>query len=389
MTSNRTIDPIFLDYQSTTPMDPRAVEIMLPWFTEKFGNPHSADHKHGWDGAEAIDIARAKVANLIGAKGKEIIFTSGATESNNIAIKGVARARKRIDGRNKIVILSTEHKCVLESAVRLTHEGFEVIALPVKPDGLVDLELLAQTVDEKTSLVSIMGVNNEIGVIQPLVEIGKICKASGAYFHSDCAQAVGKIPVDVKAMNIDLMSISAHKLYGPKGVGALYVTRKPRIAVDPIIDGGGQEKGLRSGTLAPALCVGFGAACDLADEEMSVEAKRLENMRSDFLERLQAEIPDVVVNGSMSARVAGNLNLTFKGIEATELMAALDGLSVSAGSACSSGDESYSHVLHAIGHDPAIVAASLRIGFGRFTTELEMSDALNQLIAAVKRLRNC
>ena len=388
MTDNRAKAPIFLDYQSTTPMDPRAVEQMLPWFTERFGNPHSADHKHGWDAAEAIDVARHQIAALIGAKGKEIIFTSGATESNNLAIKGVARARLRKDGRNKIVTLTTEHKCVLESVARLGREGFEITYLGVKPDGLVDLEMLANAIDDKTALVSIMGVNNEIGVIQPLAEIGALCKKTGAYFHSDCAQAVGKIPIDVKAMNIDLMSISGHKIYGPKGVGVLYITRKPRIAIDPIFDGGGQEKGLRSGTLAPPLCVGFGAACEIANHEMADEALRLDGLRDRFLARLKAAVPDVIINGPMMIRVPGNLNLTFDGVETTELMAALDGLSVSSGSACSSGGGSYSHVLRAIGHNPAKISASLRIGFGRFSTEDELIEAADKLISALKRLRN-
>ncbi|WP_259780281.1 cysteine desulfurase family protein [Aestuariispira ectoiniformans] len=382
---NRPVAPIYLDYQATTPTDPRVVDAMLPWFTEHFGNPHSADHRHGWDAAEAVDKARDQVAAAIGAKGKEIIFTSGATESNNLAIKGVARARRKRDGRDKVVTLATEHKCVLESANRLIEEGFEVIVLPVKPDGLVDLDLLNETLDDRTALVSVMAANNEIGVIQPLAEIGRMARAKGVLFHSDCAQAVGKIPLGVEALNLDLVSISGHKLYGPKGVGALYVRRRPRVPIEALMDGGGQEKGLRSGTLAPPLCVGFGQACRIALAEMASESERLSAMRDDFLTRVEAAVPQVVVNGSRDCRLAANLNLTFPGMEGAELLAALDGLSVSSGSACSSGSGSYSHVLEAIGQPPGRVAASIRVAFGRFTTDEEASSAAQILIDAVER----
>ncbi len=388
MSNNGSSYPIFLDYQSTTPMDKRALAQMLPWFSDNFGNPHSAEHKHGWDASDAVERARAQVAKLIGANKREIIFTSGATESNNLAIKGCARARKRKDGRNKIITLASEHKCVLESADSLKSEGFEIIILPVKIDGLLDLNILRGAIDKNTALVSIMAVNNEIGVIQPLAEIGAICKEMDVYFHSDCAQAVGKITLDMRAMNLDLISISAHKLYGPKAIGALYINRKNRIAIDHLMDGGGQERGLRSGTLSPALCVGFGAACKISNIEMINEADRLKKLRDRFLSILQAQLPDIITNGSMDKRVAGNLNLTFNGIDTSELMASLTGLSISSGSACSSDNNNYSHVLQAIGHDPAVTVASLRIGFGRFTGDDEILNAANQIITAIKKLQS-
>ena len=384
--SNRQTAPIYLDYQATTPTDPRVVDVMLPWFTEKFGNPHSADHKHGWEAAEAVDRARDQIARLIGAKGKEITFTSGATESNNLAIKGVARAAKVRSGRNHVLTLSSEHKCVLESVARLGEEGFDVTFLPVQSNGLVDLDALKDAVSEKTALVSIMAANNEIGVLQPLQEIGEIIHDAGALFHTDGAQAVGKIPMDVASMGIDLMSISGHKIYGPKGIGALYVRRRPKIAIEPLMDGGGQEKGLRSGTLAPPLCIGFGEACRLAAFEMAEEAKRLLQLRDLFLDRLNDRLPILNINGDMAARLPGNLSLTFDGFEASELLAATDGLSISTGSACSSGGGSYSHVLEAIGHEASKVSASVRIGFGRFTTREEVLTAADMLIGAVLRL---
>ncbi|WP_115934765.1 cysteine desulfurase family protein [Aestuariispira insulae] len=384
---NRQSNPIYLDYQATTPTDPRAVDAMLPWFTEKFGNPHSADHRHGWEAAEAVDHARERIARLIGAKGKEITFTSGATESNNLAIKGAARATRKRMERSHVVTVATEHKCVLESVARLAEEGFDLTILPVEPDGSLDLARLEAAVTQQTALVSVMAVNNEIGVIHPLADIGRIAHEKGALFHSDCAQAVGKVPLDVQAMQIDLMSISAHKIYGPKGIGALYVRRRPKVAVEPMMDGGGQEKGLRSGTLAPPLCVGFGEACRIASLEMADEGARLLRYRESFLEKIRAGRPDVIVNGDLDKRIAGNLNLTFEGVEGTELLAALDGLSVSTGSACSSGGGNYSHVLEALGQSPSVVSASIRIGFGRFTTEEEVTAAATMLLEALGRIR--
>ncbi len=384
MTSNRPNRPIYLDYQATTPCDPRVVDRMMPYFSEIFGNPHSADHRHGWDAEAAVDAARGQVASLIGAKPREIVFTSGATESNNLAIKGAARHRRVTEGRTRVVTVASEHKCVLESAARLEREGFDVTYLPVLPDGLIDLAALEAALDDKVAVLSVMAVNNEIGVIQPLEEIGRLARAAGAWFHSDCAQAFGKIPLDVDALSIDLMSISGHKIYGPKGIGALYIrARNPKVALEPLMDGGGQERGLRSGTLPTPLCVGLGAAAEIAANEMIAEGERLRAMRDDLWNRLSRDLPQVTLNGDADRRIPGNLNLTVPGLESAELLAALDGLSVSAGSACSSGAQAASHVLQALGHDPAKVAAGLRIGLGRFTTRADIDAAHEMLIAAV------
>jgi len=385
--NSRAVPPIYLDYHATTPVDPRVVDAMLPWLTRRFGNPHSADHVMGWEAAEAVETARAQVASLIGAKAGDIIFTAGATEANNLAVKGAARARRARDGRDHVVTLATEHKCVLESAARLAREGFAVDVLPVAPDGLVNLKTLAETVTARTALVSVMAVNNEIGVIQPLAEIGRIARSAGALFHSDCAQALGRLPLDVEGLGLDLASLSAHKVYGPKGIGALYVRRRPRAPLEPLLAGGGQERGLRAGTLAPFLCAGFGAACRIAGAEMDSENRRIRHLRDGFLARLQAAAPDITLNGDPAQRVAANLNLTFPGIETADMLAALEGLAVSAGSACSSGEGAYSHVLAALGTPPGRVAASLRFCFGRFTTEEETAAAAEMVITAVRRLR--
>ncbi|MBP5857022.1 cysteine desulfurase [Marivibrio halodurans] len=385
---NRHREPIYLDYQATTPTDPRVVDAMLPWFTKDFGNPHSAEHKFGWDAAEAVDRAREAIAAEIGAKGREITFTSGATESNNLAIKGVVRHRREAEGRDRLVTVASEHKCVLESAARLEREGVEVVRLPIGADGLVDPEALDAVLDERVALVSVMAVNNEIGVIQPLAEIAARAHAVGAWVHTDAAQAFGKIPLDVEAMGIDLMSLSGHKIYGPKGIGALYLRRrKPKVALDPLMDGGGQERGVRSGTVPTPLVVGFGKAAAIATAERAAEAGRLLPLRDRLLARLEAGIEGLSLNGAREARIAGNLNVTIPGLEGQELMAALDGLAVSSGSACSSGAPGASHVLQALGLDPSKVAASIRLGLGRFTTEEEVESAAEQMVAAVKRLR--
>ena len=274
---NKTIKkPIYLDYQSTTPLDPKALDAMMPYLTENFGNPHSRSHSFGWVAEEAIDIAREQIANLIGANPKEIIFTSGATESNNIAIKGVAEFYK--DQKDHIITLTTEHKCVLESARYLEQKGFKSTFLPVQKNGIIDLDELKNAITDRTAIISIMAVNNEIGVIQPLKEIGKLCRENGIFFHTDAAQAFGKIPIDVEEMNIDLMSISAHKIYGPKGIGALYIRRKPRVRISPLISGGGQERGMRSGTLPTATIVGFGAAAEIASKNMQSENERIKTL---------------------------------------------------------------------------------------------------------------
>jgi cysteine desulfurase len=378
--------PIYLDYQATTPVDERVLATMLPWFTRKFGNPHSRDHRHGWVAEEAVEEARAKVAALIGATAKEIVFTSGATESNNLAVKGVAEAADA--GRRHVVTCVTEHKCVIESCHRLEERGFEVTWLPVQSNGLIDLDSVSAAVTARTALVSIMAVNNEIGVIQPIAEIGRLCRARGAKLHTDAAQAAGKIPLDVNAMNIDLLSISGHKLYGPKGIGALYVRRRPRVRIVPQMDGGGQERGLRSGTVPTPLAVGLGEACAIAASEMAGEADRLRTLRDRFLTRLRNGVPDVHLHGDLEHRIAGNLNVSFPDIEGQDLMMRLTGLSVSTGSACSSAVVGPSHVLSALGVESRLLHNALRIGFGRFTTEDEVDRAVAIIISAVRSQRS-
>ncbi len=377
--------PIYLDYQATTPADPRVVEAMLPYFSEIFGNPHSVHHSFGWDAEAAVETARSQVAALIGAEPREIVFTSGATETNNLAIKGAARFHKA--RRPHLVTLTTEHKSVLESCRRMEGEGVEVTYLLVEGNGLVDLDRLKAAVTERTALVSIMAVNSEIGVIQALAEIGAICRAKGAYFHSDAAQAAGKITLDVQAMSIDLMSISGHKLYGPMGIGALYVRRRPRVRLEPLFDGGGQERGFRSGTLPAPLCVGLGAACAIAGEVMAEEAERLAGLARRLLGGLTSRLSGVQVNGDPERRIPGNLNLSFEGIGAEALMETMPDLALSSGSACTSASVEPSYVLRALGLSDERAAGSLRIGLGRFTTEAEIDKAIDRIAAAVERLR--
>jgi cysteine desulfurase len=377
--------PVYLDYQATTPTDPRVVEAMLPFFGEKFGNPHSRSHFYGWEAEEAVEKARRQVAQAIGASEREIVFTSGATESNNLAIKGVARFHG--ERKKHIVTCVTEHKCVLESCRRLERDGFSVTYLPVGPDGLIDLDRLRDAVTGHTSIVSIMGVNNEIGVIQPLAEIGAICRERGAHFHSDCAQGVGRIRLDVEAMAMDLMSVSGHKFYGPMGIGVLYVRRRPRVRLEAMIDGGGQERGFRSGTLPAPLCVGLGAAAEIAMAEMTAETARLTALRERLLTGVTSRISDVRVNGDLARRIAGNLNFSFPGVQAEELMVGLKDLAVSSGSACTSAAVEPSYVLRALGLDDELARASIRIGFGRFTTEAEIDFAVDKIAQEVERLR--
>ena len=376
--------PVYLDYQATTPTDRRVVDAMLPYFTEKFGNPHSNSHAFGWQAEARVEEARANVAALIGADTREIVFTSGATESNNLALKGVAEFHR--ERRNHVVTCITEHKCVLEAAHRLEGQGIDVTYLPVGGDGLIDLARLSETLSDKTVLVSIMAVNNEIGVIQPLAEIGALCRAQGVYFHTDAAQAVGKIPIDVDAMSIDLMSISGHKLYGPKGIGVLYVRRRPRVRLAAQIDGGGQERGMRSGTLAPPLCVGLGEACAIAGREMGAEAERLHMLRDRLLKGLRERIADVTVNGDLERRIPGNLNVSFDRIDGNALLKGVKDLAVSTGSACTSASIEPSYVLRALGIDDGRAFASLRIGLGRFTTEEEVDYAVGRLAEEIERL---
>jgi cysteine desulfurase len=377
--------PIYLDYQATTPTDPRVIDAMLPYFHDRFGNPHSRNHAYGWRAEQAVETARGQVADIIGGDPKEVIFTSGATESNNLAIKGVAHFYK--DRKNHVITAVTEHKCVLESCRALEQEGFDVTYLPVKPNGLVDLDQLRAAITENTVLVSIMAVNNEIGVIQSLKEIGAICRENKVFFHTDAAQAVGKIPLDVNEMNIDLMSISGHKIYGPQGIGALYVRRRPRVRLRPLFSGGGQERGMRSGTVPTALCAGFGAACEIAAQEMGAEAERLRMLRERFYKKVAEELPEVYVNGDLEQRVPGNLNISFAYVEGEGLMMGIKDLAVSSGSACTSASLEPSYVLRALGVDEELAHTSIRIGLGRFTTEEEVDYAAERIVEEVNRLR--
>ena len=381
----RNDQPIYLDYQATTPMDPRVLEAMMPYFTHKFGNSGSRSHAYGWEAEEGTEKARAQVAKLIGADEKEVIFTSGATESNNLAIRGVAEFYK--DRKNHIITTVTEHKCVLDTCRHLEQQGFEVTYLPVRQDGLLDLDVLRAAITDKTVLVSVMAVNNEIGVIQPLAEIGKICREKKVFFHTDAAQAAGKIPLDVEALNIDLMSISGHKIYGPKGIGALYVRRKPRVRLVPMIVGGGQERGFRSGTLPTPLCVGLGEAAEICMKEMDVEAKRLKKLQDRMLNGLRAKLTDIVVNGDLEQRIPGNLNISFAYVEGESLMMGIKNLAVSSGSACTSASLEPSYVLRALGVEEEMAHTSLRIGLGRFTTEHEVDTAVDELVRHVNKLR--
>lgn len=382
--------PIYLDNQASTPVDPRVLEAMLPYFTEHFGNPHSESHVYGTNAMAAIDAARADVARLIGADPREIVFTSGATEANNLALKGAAHfAREHPTSaapRDRIVVLTTEHKCVLESAATLGREGFVVIQVPVEPDGLVSLERLAEALDERTLLVSVMAAHNEVGVIQPMAEIGALCRAKGALLHTDAAQAFGKIRLDVEAMKIDLMSISGHKIYGPKGVGALYIRRRPRVRLVPLIDGGGQERGIRSGTLPTPLCVGLGRAAAIARDEMADEAVRIAALRDRLQRDLTRRVPGARINGDREHRLPGNLNLSFPGLTAPELIAACPSIAMSTGSACTSATVEPSYVLRALGMPDALANASIRLGVGRFTTAAEVDFAVDAIADAALRL---
>ncbi len=378
--------PIYLDYQATTPMDPRVLDKMLPYFQGKFGNPHSRSHAFGWEAEAAVDAAREQVAGLINANEKEIIFTSGATESNNIALKGVANFYK--DKKNHIITVVTEHKCVLDSCRHLEQEGFEVTYLPVQPNGLLDLDVLRAAIRDNTVVVSVMAVNNEIGVIQPLAEIGKLCHEKGAFFHVDAAQGFGKIPLDVEAMNIDLMSISGHKIYGPKGIGALYVRRRPRIRLEPLFSGGGQERGFRSGTLPTPLVVGLGEAAAIAKAEMGKDAEHARRLYAKFLTELLDGVPEVYLNGDREKRWPGNVNLSFAYVEGESMLMALKNLAISSGSACTSASLEPSYVLRALGVGEELAHTSIRFGFGRFTTEAEIDYAIALIKDSINRLRD-
>ncbi|MBI1954047.1 MAG: IscS subfamily cysteine desulfurase [Proteobacteria bacterium] len=379
------LQQIYFDYQSTTPCDPRVIEKMLPYFYEHFGNPHSRNHSYGWKAEEAVEQARDQVSQLIGADPKEVIFTSGATESNNLALKGIAEFYG--DKKNHILTTVIEHKCVLESCRYLEQKGFNVTYLGVRPNGLIDLNDLEKAISPQTALVSIMAVNNEIGVIQPLKEIGRICREKGAFFHTDAAQAVGKIPLNVEQMNIDLMSLSGHKLYGPKGIGALYIRKKPRVRLKAQIQGGGQERGFRSGTLPTPLCVGLGHACLIAKGEMIEESKRIRQLSDKLYHGIFSCLNNVYLNGDRYERIPGNLNISFAYVEGESLLGRLREFSLSSGSACTSASLEPSYVLRALGVDEELAHTSIRFGLGRFTTEKEVKELTKSVITAVKELR--
>ncbi|XP_078508348.1 cysteine desulfurase isoform X1 [Lissotriton helveticus] len=377
--------PLYLDVQATTPMDPRVLDRMLPYLVNYYGNPHSRTHAYGWESEKAMEKAREQVASLIGADPREIIFTSGATESNNLAVKGVARFYK--SRKKHIITTQTEHKCVLDSCRSLQAEGFNITYLPVKKNGLLDLNELEKSIRPDTSLVSVMAVNNEIGVKQPIKEIGHICNSHKVYFHTDAAQAVGKIPVNVNEMKIDLMSISGHKLYGPKGVGAIYVRRRPRVRLEALQSGGGQERGLRSGTVPTPLAVGLGAACEVAQQEMEYDHWRINKLADRLIQKIMSGLPDVVLNGDPEDRYAGCINLSFAYVEGESLLMALKDVALSSGSACTSASLEPSYVLRAIGTDEDLAHSSIRFGIGRFTTEEEIDYTVEKCINEVKRLR--
>jgi cysteine desulfurase len=378
--------PIYMDNHATSPMDPRVLEAMLPYFSHKFGNAASRNHSFGWEAEQAVETAREQIAKLIGASAKEIIFTSGATESNNLAIKGIAEMYK--ERGNHIITQVTEHKAVLDTCKRLEKYGYRVTYLPVKADGLIDMEDLRRAIDDKTILVSIMFANNEIGVIQPVAEIGKLCHEKGVIFHSDGVQALGKVPIDVNAMNIDVLSLTAHKLYGPKGVGALYVRRRnPRVQISAQIDGGGHERGMRSGTLNVPSIVGFGKACEIAGQEMAEEAARLTAKRDHLREKLASALDYVEVNGSMEHHLPGNLNMSFVYVEGESLLMGINDVAVSSGSACTSATLEPSYVLKALGLGDDVAHSSIRFGLGRFNTLTEVDYVGDKVIAIVKKLR--
>ncbi|KAI0690585.1 pyridoxal phosphate-dependent transferase [Cytidiella melzeri] len=410
--------PIYLDMQATTPVDPRVLDAMLPYMTDQYGNPHSRTHAYGWEAETAVEDARKHIADLIRADPKDIIFTSGATESNNLALKGVARFHK--ERKRHIITTQTEHKCVLDSCRKLQEEGFDVTYLPVQQDGIIKMEELKAAIRPDTSIVSIMTVNNETGVIQPIKEIGQLLRQyRGIYFHTDAAQAVGKVPIDVNEMNIDVMSISGHKLYGPKGIGAAYVRRRPRVRLEPIINGGGQERGLRSGTLATPLVVGIGEAARLAKLEMALsedigagvlsiwivhfpggmfrifvepsflqrDSARIKELSDRLVNKINAQVEHVIRNGDVNG-YHGCVNLSFAYVEGESLLMALKDIALSSGSACTSASLEPSYVLRALGAAEDMAHSSLRFGIGRFTTEAEIDFVVDRIVAVVQRLRD-
>ena len=378
--------PIYMDNHATTPVDPRVVEAMLPYFTDRFGNAASRNHPFGWAAEEAVETARGQIAKLIGASPKEIIFTSGATESDNLAIKGVAEMYR--EKGNHIITAVTEHKAVLDTCKRLEKYGYRVTYLPVMKDGLIDLEDLKRAIDDKTILVTIMSANNEIGVLQPVEEIGKICRERGVIFHTDAVQAIGKVPFDVNKMNVDIASITGHKIYGPKGVGALYVRRKnPRVQLSAIIDGGGHERGMRSGTLNVPGIVGLGKACELCMLEMPEESKKMAALRDRLKNSIMSRLDETYINGSQEHRLPQNLNISFAYVEGESLLMGINDVAVSSGSACTSATLEPSYVLKALGLGDDLAHSSIRFGIGRFNTEEEIDYVADKLIDVVSKLR--
>jgi cysteine desulfurase len=378
--------PVYMDNHATTRVDPRVLEAMLPYFTEKYGNAASRNHEFGWKAEEAVENARGQIARLINASPKEIIFTSGATESDNLALKGISEFH-RAKG-NHIITQATEHKAVLDVCKRLAESGCEITYLPVAKDGRISLEDLRRAITPKTILISIMYANNEIGVLQPIAEIGKIAKHAGVLFHTDAVQAIGKIPVDVERDAIDLLSLSAHKLHGPKGVGVLYVRRKnPRVQLAPMIDGGGHERGLRSGTLNVPGIVGLGKACEICSKEMPQESARLAALRDKLKDAILGRLDDATINGSIEHRLPNNLNLSFAGVEGDALLMGINDVAVSSGSACTSATLEPSHVLRALGVPEELAHSSIRFGLGRFNTGEEVDYVAGRVVETVKRLR--
>jgi cysteine desulfurase len=378
--------PIYMDNHATTRTDPRVLEEMLPYYTEKFGNAASRNHEFGWVAEQAVEQARERIAKLIGATAKEIIFTSGATESDNLAIKGVAEMYK--EKGNHIITQAIEHKAVLDTCKRLEKYGFRVTYLPVRKDGRIDLDDLKRSMDDKTILVTIMAANNEIGALQPIREIGSLCHERGVLFHSDAVQAIGKVPFNVIQDNVDLASITAHKLYGPKGVGALYVRRKnPRVQLVAQIDGGGHERGMRSGTLNVPGIVGLGKACEIATDGMVEEAKKLAGLRDRLKDAIMGQLDEVYINGSVEHRLPGNLNISFAYVEGESLLMGINDIAVSSGSACTSATLEPSYVLKALGAGDDLAHSSIRFGLGRFNTEAEVDYVAERVVDTVKRLR--
>ena len=376
---------IYLDNQATTPIDPQVFSAMEPWLKDKFGNAASRNHTYGWEAKEIIDISRENVAHIIGASPKEIIFTSGATEANNIALQGAAHFNK--GNGNHIITLKTEHKAVLDICDYLGKEGFEITYLAVQKDGLVDIVKLQESIRPDTIMVSVMHANNEIGVIQPIIKIGQVCKLNKIIFHVDAAQSVGKIPIDINKMGIDLLSISAHKMYGPKGVGALYIRRKnPRVQLQPIMYGGGHEMGIRSGTLAVHNIVGLGKACEISKNVMIKESNRIKVLRDKLITMIQQNIPKTIINGNLERRLHGNLNMSFPGANNEEIIASMPDIAISSGAACTSSTMEASHVLLALGLSKQKAYSSLRFGIGRFNTSKEIEVVANSIVHCLQKL---